>query len=396
MEIACEKVGVGTMFRHCSDQYRGIDARMHRPSKARTWRSHRTLGLPDDSQFISLGLCLAHNGAAGIWSPSALASAQLAVAELNQRDGIAGRQVRLVCINACDESSDFEDTLLRTIETHGVEALVGMHTSTVRERIVQAVGGMLPYVYTPLYEGGEVTPGVFTLGETPAQQLRPAVEWLSRHEKSKRWLFVGNDYVWPRVSHRLAKTYVEQSGGMVMNSMYFPIGTEDFSAVFDCVNNLQADAVLVSLVGHDAITFNRQFGHAGLNRRAVRLSCAIEENVLMGIGSDKSEGLYVAASYFADLQTDANLALQERFNTLHGIRAPVLNALGQSAYEGMHFLAAIFNQNLHMPEHWAHIAKRNLSYQSARGASYMGNHLKNSPIYLARANGHQFQVVTKF
>ena len=369
---------------------------MHHPKKVRTWQAHRSLALPADAQYISIGLCMAQDGAAGIWSPSALASAELAVAELNQRNGIAGRQVRLVCLNACDESSNFEDELLRAIDSHGIEALVGMHTSAVRERIVQSVGGLLPYVYTPLYEGGEVTPGVFTLGETPAQQLRPAIDWLSRHEKAKRWLFVGNDYVWPRVSHRLAHNYVEQSGGMVLDSIYLPIGTQDFSAVLDRLQSLQVDAVLVSLVGQDAITFNRQFAHAGLSRRAVRLSCAIEENVLMGIGSEKTEGLYVAASYFANLQTDANLALQERFSARHGLRAPVLNALGQSAYEGMHFLAALFDNNLHLPEQWSHIAKRNLAYQSARGASYVGNHFKNAPVYLARANGHQFQVVTRF
>ena len=387
------------MVRHWNGQYRGSDARiscMHHPKKVRTWQAHRSLALPVDAQHISIGLCMAQDGAAGIWTPSALASAELAVAELNQRNGIAGRQVRLVCLNACDESSNFEDELLRAIDNHGIEALVGMHTSAVRERIVQSVGGLLPYVYTPLYEGGEVTPGVFTLGETPAQQLRPAIDWLSLQEKAKRWLFVGNDYVWPRVSHRLAHNYVEQSGGMVLDSIYLPIGTQDFSAVLDRLQSLQADAVLVSLVGQDAITFNRQFAHAGLSRRAVRLSCAIEENVLMGIGSDKTEGLYVAASYFANLQTDANLALQERFSARHGLRAPVLNALGQSAYEGMHFLAALFDNNLHLPEQWSHIAKRNLAYQSARGASYVGNHFKNAPVYLARANGHQFQVVTRF
>ena len=174
---------------------------MHHPKKVRTWQAPRSLALPVDAQHISIGLCMAQDGAAGIWSPSALASAELAVAELNQRNGIAGRQVRLVCLNACDESSNFEDQLLRAIDTHGIEALVGMHTSAVRERIVQSVGGLLPYVYTPLYEGGEVNPGVFTLGETPAQQLRPAVDWLSRHEKAKRWLFVGNDYVSVSYTH---------------------------------------------------------------------------------------------------------------------------------------------------------------------------------------------------
>jgi len=387
------------MGRHWSVQYRGTDARIscvHHPKKVRTWQAHRSLALPADAQHISIGLCMAQDGAAGIWSPSALASAELAAAELNQRNGIAGRQVRLVCLNASDESANFEDELLRAIDTHGIEALVGMHTSAVRERIIQSVGGMIPFVYTPLYEGGEVNPGVFTLGETPAQQLRPAIDWLSRHEKSKRWLFVGNNYVWPRVSHRLAHNYVEQSGGIVLDSIYLPMGTQDFSAVLERMQSLQVDAVLVSLVGQDAITFNRQFGHACLSRRAVRLSCAIEENVLMGIGSDKTEGLYVAASYFANLQTDANLALQERFSARHGLRAPVLNALGQSTYEGMHFLAAMFDNNLHLPEHWPQIAKRNLAYQSARGASYVGNHFKNAPVYLACANGHQFQVVTRF
>jgi hypothetical protein len=116
----------------------------------------------------------------------------------------------------------------------------------------------------------------------------------------------------------------------------------------------------------------------------------------MGIGSDKTEGLYVAASYFANLQTDANSALHERFGACHGLRAPVLNALGQSAYEGMHFWRPCLTTICICPQHWSHIAKRNLSYQSARGATYSGNHYKNSPIYLARANGHQFQVVTRF
>lgn len=144
------------MGRHWSGQFRGVDARIscaHHPKKVRTWQAHKTLALPNDSQTISIGLCMAQDGAAGIWSPSALASAELAVAELNQRNGIAGRQVRLVTLNACDESTNFEEDLLRAIASNGIEALVGMHTSAVRERIVQAVGGMLPYVYTPLYEG---------------------------------------------------------------------------------------------------------------------------------------------------------------------------------------------------------------------------------------------------
>ena len=69
------------MGRQWNGQYRGMDARiscMHHPKKVRTWQAHRSLALPVDAQHISIGLCMAQDGAAGIWSPSALASAELA------------------------------------------------------------------------------------------------------------------------------------------------------------------------------------------------------------------------------------------------------------------------------------------------------------------------------
>ena len=54
----------------------------------------------------------------------------------------------------------------------------------------------------PVYEGGERAPGVFMVGETPPRQLKPAIHWLAEQRGARRWYLVGNDYVWPHVSHR--------------------------------------------------------------------------------------------------------------------------------------------------------------------------------------------------
>ena len=70
----------------------------------------------------------------------------------------------------------------------------------------------MPFVYTPLYEGGESTPGVFAIGEVTSNQLAPAIRWLGVHRRPKRWLAVGNDYVWPHVSHRQARRYIADAG----------------------------------------------------------------------------------------------------------------------------------------------------------------------------------------
>jgi len=342
---------------------------------------------PAARRELNVALCIPLGGAAGIWGPSALASARLAASELNAGDGIGGRACRLLTVNAADDAPDIEATLEELVAGGEVDAIVGMHTSAVRHRILQAVGGRLPFVYTPLYEGGETTPGVYAIGETPARQLSPAIEWLSRREQPRRWLFVGNDYVWPRVSHRLARRYVAAAGGEVVAERYLPFGTNDYDEVLDELRRWRADAVLMSLIGQDAVDFNRAFARDGLSRVALRLSCAIEENELLGIGADNTERLYVASGYFGALDTDANLAFKERYHGHFGERAPTLNALGQSTYEGLHFLASLLGAE--------RAAKAPLSHRSARDAVYADDGVSQSPIYLAGAEGHAFRVITR-
>ena len=343
---------------------------------------------------FNIALCIPLGGSAGIWGPSALSSAKLAVAELNAGSGMAGQTCRLLTVNAADDAPDIEATLIELVGAGDVDALIGMHTSAVRQRIVRAVGGQIPFVYTPLYEGGETTPGVFAIGETIDRQLRPASRGLSEHQRPKRWLAIGNDYVWPRAAHRVARQAITESGGELVSDTYVPFSTSDYSEVLDQLRRSRIDAVLVSLIGQDAVDFNRAFGRAGLSRSMLRLSCAIGENELLGIGADNAENLYVACGYFATLDTDANLAFKERYSNFFGARAPTLNTFGQSTYEGVHFLAALFAEGLHSPAGCAPLG-RALAYPSAREATYAGAGINRAPIYLARAEGNVFRVITQ-
>ncbi|SFJ13929.1 substrate-binding domain-containing protein [Paraburkholderia megapolitana] len=347
---------------------------------------------------LTIALCVPLGGAAGLWGPAALASARLAVAELNASSGIAGRFCRLVTINAGDDAHEIEASLIELVEAEEVDALVGMHTSAVRHDLLNAIGGSIPFVYTPLYEGGERTPGVFAIGETTVNQLRLAIHWLGEHRHPRRWMFVGNDYVWPHVTHRLAHRFVGESGASVVREMYLPFGGGDYGYVLDQIRAQKADAVLLSLIGQDAIDFNRAFGAAGLAGRVVRLSCALGENELLGIGAQHTDDLYVASGYFASLNTDANLSFKERYHSHFGARAPTLDTFGQSTYEGVHFLAALLDdarrRNPADEGGLARLGTAPLAYRSARGAAYAGGRVNRVPIYLARAAGHQFEVIT--
>ena len=71
----------------------------------------------------------------------------------------------------------------------------------------------------------------------------------------------------------------------------------------------------------------------------MRLSCAVEENMLLAIGAHNTERLYCSSGYFNRIPSSANGMFKETYHQHFGDSAPTLNALAESVYEGVHFLA---------------------------------------------------------
>ena len=304
----------------------------------------------------------------------------------NATGGVEGKRVVLTVVDASDESLDLEEELQALIDADAVESIVGMHTSSVRERVTATLCSAVPFVYTPLYEGGPLPPGVMAIGETPQDQLLPALASLTERYRLRRWFLVGNDYCWPRRSHSIAIDSLRRDGCEVVANRYVPMGALDVQRLIDEIRDTRAQAVLMSLVGQDAVEFSRAFGESGMAGKVVRLSCAIEENGLLAIGPEHTEGLFVASAYFASLDTDRNGAFRERYWSRFGERAPVLNALGQSTYEGVSFLRAALRRKVR--------TRAPLGFDSVRSIRWRSNSEKAMPIYLAQAEAMSFRVVS--
>lgn len=353
--------------------------------------AHDDLVLSPRSAF-RVALMIPMCGAAGLWAPSCIASAQLAVDEINRGRGIRGRPVELIMIDSAVEAAAPVDALVNSlIELGAIDAIVGMHISAIRQRLSKIVQARIPYIYTPLYEGGERTPGIFAIGETPPEQIGPAIARLQARYRPRRWAMIGNDYVWPRTSHGYAKQQLRALGVEMVHERYLPFGLGEMEAEVEALKHSGADALLLSLVGQDAVDFNRAFGAAGLDRRVIRLCCAVEENGLLAIGAENLNRMFSAAAYFGALATEANAAFREAYHGFHGDHAPMLNALGQSTYEGLHFLSSMLAPG---DDDWrglsgpmtGRIAHRSARWQ--RGA----DRARERPIYLARADGLVFHI----
>jgi urea transport system substrate-binding protein len=331
-------------------------------------------------------------GPTGIYGPSCLACGELAVEQLNAADGIAGREIELVVVDGGRHPDVVAAEVGALVDSGAVEAVAGWHISAVRQAITRRIGGKVVYAYAAMHEGRDDTPGVFMLGERPINQLLPAAHWMREQLGVGRWAVVGNDYVFPRVTGATARRALNDTPSAVVSETYVPLGTKNFADVLTGLEREDVDGVMMLLMGQDAVHFNRQFAGLGLHDRLSRLSPVIEENTLLGGGVGAHRNLFAAAAYFDGLGTAEGTELATTYYRRYGPWAPALNAIGESCYEAILFLAQIGETCGSVSVDDSGAMKSGTFYGGPRGLVRLDGNLLNQDVYIAAADDLEFHV----
>jgi len=345
---------------------------------------------------LKVAVMIPQSGPAGLFGPSSKACAEMAVATLNARGGILGRQVEALFGDAGLAPAEAGQAALKLWKGSKAEAVIGMHDSAVRGALVGLFKGQVPYFYTPVYEGGECAKGTYVKGETPEQQLEPVIPWLAAERKPTKWYLIGNDYIWGRNTNAAAKKYIAKTGAKVVGDEYLPFTVDNFDASLARIRDSGADAVLVSLVGGASVTFNKAFSSFGLADKALRLGTLIEENTLAGIGFANARNLYSSSGYFASVDTPAAKAFAADYAKRYGANAPALNGLAESTYEGFLMLEAIARRAGSLDTVKMDAASEGTSYSGPRGTATIKARHVEQDIYVADVTDKGFRVVKTF
>lgn len=166
---------------------------------------------------------------------------------------------------------------------------------------------------------------------------------------------------------------------------YVRIGEQRFDTINEHIAQSGADAVLVSLVDTDSVHMCRAFGMARLSDKVLRLSVAIDQCALLGMGHQNTDGMYIAHGYFSGVDSNATGSFMERYQTRFGARAPTLGGPAQSIYEGF--------VHLHRQTLQRDTTTLRTKLNSARSNRWRVSDASADPIYLARAEGLGLQVI---
>ncbi len=349
------------------------------------------------AQPFKIGLFIALSGPASLFGPTQRACAELAAEEINQKGGILGRPIKLYPTDAGGAPAETTKSAVRLMLEDDVDLFIGSHDSATREALVATIKGKVPYIYTPVYEGGECAFNVYVIADTPPQQIHPSVAWMMKDHGAKSFYFIGDDYVWPRKSNEYARQVIAENGGKVVNEEYVPFGAPNkFEEVVTRIKAVKPDAVLITLVGADNVNFNRTFAGFGLDKDIARLSLLLEENTLHGIGADSSRNLYSCMSYFANAPGKANQEFKAAYFKKYGAKAPQLSIIGVDCYDGVSCAKALVEKAGGTNARRCMAASQGLVFESASGPWKMYNQHVDKTMYLALCKGTEFDIIKTF
>ncbi|MFE3189021.1 substrate-binding domain-containing protein [Nocardia sp. NPDC059240] len=332
-------------------------------------------------------------GPGGIFAPSCEAAISLALSEINSGAGILGRELRVTHIDGGREPHVVAGEVSALLATGMVAAVTGWHTSAVRRAVEQVTAGRVPYLFATDHEGSDAAApdGLFMIGADPGHQILPALDWLQRSFEARRWAIIGNDYVWPRrTAQAIRATLLDPE--LIPLEMFVPMGTRDFRRFLSDPLLDQADGIIVLLVGADVARFNLQFSRTGRSDQQVRVSPAVDENVLLAAGGGANHNLFVPSGFFVNGPHDRERL--DRYHKLHGWFAPSLTNFSNTSYEAIHTLRGMAELagSMDVRRIQRAVADRPVIETPWGEVGFEGNQAIR-PTWMARAGGVDFEIL---
>jgi urea transport system substrate-binding protein len=295
-------------------------------------RASPAVGAPTGTP-IKIGTIHDLTGAFAVYNQATRDIVEIAVEEINARGGVLGRPVQLLIRDAQSSIEKYAEFANELVLGEKVAMLEGGGSSASREviRPVIAVNDGPVYFYPAQYEGGVCDKFVFCSGEVPTQQIGPALIPYAMEHFGNNFYTVAADYNFGHISSVWVKKFVEEQGGRVVATEFFPLEQTDFGAAISRIQVARPQVMFSLLVGNNHLGFHRQFAAAGLVDRIPIVSPVFgQAGELTSLSPQEYKGLIVAFDYFPQLDNPANKAFLDRLRARHGGTLPY--AMGEFPY----------------------------------------------------------------
>ena len=249
--------------------------------------------------------------------------ALMAIEEINAKGGVMGRKLEPVVVDPASNWPLFAEKARQLISNDKVAVTFGCWTSVSRKSVLPVFEELNSLLFYPVqYEGEELSKNVFYTGAAPNQQAIPAVEYLMSKDggSAKRWVLLGTDYVYPRTTNKILRSFLKSKGVADADIMeeYTPFGHSDYQTIIAKIKKFAAEgkktAVVSTINGDSNVPFYKELGNQGLKATDVPVvAFSVGEEELRGVDTKPLVGHLAAWNYFMSLKNPANAEFTKKW-----------------------------------------------------------------------------------
>src|ERR1700683_5257157 len=236
--------------------------------------------------------------------------------EQNKKGGVLGKKLEAVVVDPASNWPLFAEKARELITKDKVSVVFGCWTSVSRKSVLPVFKELNSILFYPVqYEGEESERNVFYTGAAPNQQAIPAVDYLMKEEKVKRWVLAGTDYVYPRTTNKILEAYLKSKGVAQEDIMinYTPFGHSDWQTIVADIKKFgsagKKTAVVSTINGDANVPFYKELGNQGIKATDIPVvAFSVGEEELAGIDTKPLLGHLAAWNYFESVDTKENKA----------------------------------------------------------------------------------------
>ena len=245
--------------------------------------------------------------------------------EQNKKGGVLGKKLEAVVVDPASDWPLFAEKARELISKDKVAVVFGCWTSVSRKSVLPVFKELDSVLFYPVqYEGEESERNVFYTGAAPNQQAIPAVDYLMKDEKVKRWVLEGTDYVYPRTTNKILEAYLKQKGvkDEDISINYTPFGFADWQtriAEIKRFGSAGKKTAVVSTINGDAnVPFYKELGNQGVKATDIPVvAFSVGEEELAGMDTKPLIGHLAAWNYFEVDQEQGQRRVHQGLAWLH-------------------------------------------------------------------------------
>ena len=261
------------------------------------------------------------------------------IEKLNQSGGLLGRPVEAAIMDPRSDTGAYAAQAEALLRDHKVAAIFGCWTSASRKQVLPVLAkydGLL--FYPSQYEGQEQSPHVIYTGATPQQQAIPAVDYLLELGR-RRFFLVGTDYVYPRTTNAIIRSYLEAHGigPDAVDELYTPFGERTWGDIVYRIRKFAGrdGAIVATLSGDANVHFFRERARQGLDANILPvMSLSIGEAEMPALAERNLNGHMVAWNYLQSIDTAEHHAFIAEWRRFTGDDPAITNDPMEASWIG--------------------------------------------------------------